>query len=177
MFHQSVWQPHSFVIEGLTNLCLFFQEKKLILWKHHSLIHRSLIGAARPSQIRTALRTTWLWRLFTAGSASSAQTRWTSCASRQPTSHLRYYIYYLFMDLWFIQPRTQCFCCGQIHYGGTWEGIGPWKSRLFWALFNGIELFVAQKSWDFHGPTLPMARVINFPKSKKLHTGLYQSDP
>ncbi len=27
----------------------------------------------------------------------------------------------------------------QIHYEGKWEGVGPWKSRLFWALWNGIE--------------------------------------
>jgi hypothetical protein len=23
---------------------------------------------------------------------------------------------------------------GSIHYEGKWEGVGPWKSRLFWAL-------------------------------------------
>ncbi len=27
-----------------------------------------------------------------------------------------------------IRPR------GQIHYEGKWEGVGPWKSRLFWVL-------------------------------------------
>ncbi len=25
------------------------------------------------------------------------------------------------------------------HYKGQWEGVGPWKSRVFWALWNGIE--------------------------------------
>ncbi len=29
--------------------------------------------------------------------------------------------------------------CGQIHYEGKWEWVRPWKSRLFWALLNGIE--------------------------------------
>jgi hypothetical protein len=31
------------------------------------------------------------------------------------------------------------FWCVQIHYEGKWEGIGAWKSRLFRALWNGIE--------------------------------------
>ncbi len=29
--------------------------------------------------------------------------------------------------------------CGQIHYMGKWERVGPWKSRLFWAS-NGTHL-------------------------------------
>jgi hypothetical protein len=28
----------------------------------------------------------------------------------------------------------EMFGCVQIHYEGKWEGVGPWKSRLFWAL-------------------------------------------
>jgi hypothetical protein len=28
----------------------------------------------------------------------------------------------------------QNFDAGSIHYEGKWEGVGPWKSRLFWAL-------------------------------------------
>jgi hypothetical protein len=28
---------------------------------------------------------------------------------------------------------------GSINYSGKWEGVGPWKSRLFWALWNSIE--------------------------------------
>ncbi len=31
------------------------------------------------------------------------------------------------------------FWCGKIHYESKWEWVGPWKSRLFWALWNGIE--------------------------------------
>ncbi len=31
------------------------------------------------------------------------------------------------------------FWCGQIHNVGKWEGVGPWKLRVFWALWNGIE--------------------------------------
>ncbi len=27
----------------------------------------------------------------------------------------------------------------QIHYVGKWEGVGPWKWRVFWDLWNGIE--------------------------------------
>jgi hypothetical protein len=37
---------------------------------------------------------------------------------------------------------AQCvmlFDAGSIHYLGKWEGVGPWKSRVFWALCNGIE--------------------------------------
>ncbi len=48
-------------------------------------------------------------------------------------------------------PMCNAFYAGSIHYKGKWEGVGPWKSRLFWALWNGIEPigkchFWAQKS-------------------------------
>ncbi len=43
------------------------------------------------------------------------------------------------MHLWFIQPHAKWFWCEQIHYKGKWEGVGPWKVRVFWALWNGIE--------------------------------------
>ena len=36
--------------------------------------------------------------------------------------------------------------------------------------------FRAQKSIDFHGPTLPMALSMDLPASKELHTGPYQSE-
>ncbi len=29
--------------------------------------------------------------------------------------------------------------CIGIHYERKWEGVGPWNSRVFWALWNGIE--------------------------------------
>jgi hypothetical protein len=31
-------------------------------------------------------------------------------------------------------PVRNAFDAGQIHYDGNWEGVGPWKSRHFWAL-------------------------------------------
>jgi hypothetical protein len=31
------------------------------------------------------------------------------------------------------------FGCVYIHYEGKWEGVGPWNSRVFWALGNSIE--------------------------------------
>ena len=31
-------------------------------------------------------------------------------------------------------PVHNAFDAGSIHYLGNWEGIGPWKSRVFWAL-------------------------------------------
>jgi hypothetical protein len=34
----------------------------------------------------------------------------------------------------------------QIHYEGKWEGVGPWKSRLFW----GPEK-AGRKGWDGKG--------------------------
>ncbi len=34
---------------------------------------------------------------------------------------------------------TQFLWCVQIHYEGKWEGVWPWKSKHFWALWNGIE--------------------------------------
>ena len=39
--------------------------------------------------------------------------------------------------LWFIRgPVHNAFDASSIHYEGMWEGVGPWKSRLFWALWN-----------------------------------------
>jgi hypothetical protein len=31
-------------------------------------------------------------------------------------------------------PVRNAFDAGSIHYKGMLEGVGPWKSRLFWAL-------------------------------------------
>jgi hypothetical protein len=31
-------------------------------------------------------------------------------------------------------PVRNAFDAGSIHYEGKWEGVGPWKSRLFWVL-------------------------------------------
>jgi hypothetical protein len=31
-------------------------------------------------------------------------------------------------------PVRNAFVAGNIHYEGKWEEVGPWKSRLFWAL-------------------------------------------
>ncbi len=36
-------------------------------------------------------------------------------------------------------PVRNAFNSVSIHYKGKWEGIGPWKSRVFWALLNDIE--------------------------------------
>jgi hypothetical protein len=36
-------------------------------------------------------------------------------------------------------PVRNDFWCGQIHYLGKSEGVGPWKLRVFWALWNDIE--------------------------------------
>jgi len=30
-------------------------------------------------------------------------------------------------------PMHNAFDAGSIHYKGKWKGVGPWKSRLFWA--------------------------------------------
>ncbi len=40
----------------------------------------------------------------------------------------------------FLRPVRNAFVAGSIHYLGKWEGVGPWKSRICWALWNGIEL-------------------------------------
>ena len=39
----------------------------------------------------------------------------------------------------------------------------------------GSSCFRAQKSLDFHGPTLPMALVMDLPPSNTLHTAPYKS--
>jgi hypothetical protein len=31
-------------------------------------------------------------------------------------------------------PVRNAFDAGSIHYLGKWEGVGPWKLRVFWAL-------------------------------------------
>jgi hypothetical protein len=36
-------------------------------------------------------------------------------------------------------PVHNAFDAGSIHYDGKWEVVGPWKSRVFWALRNSIE--------------------------------------
>jgi hypothetical protein len=44
------------------------------------------------------------------------------------------------MHLWFIRPRVRnAFDAGSIHYLGKREGVGPWESRVFWALWSGME--------------------------------------
>ncbi len=47
-------------------------------------------------------------------------------------------------------PVRNAFDVGIIHYEGKWEGAGPWKWRLFWALWNGIGISRAQSP-----PTCP----------------------
>jgi hypothetical protein len=57
------------------------------------------------------------------------------------------------------------FDAGSIHYLGKWEGVGPWKSQLFWAS-NGMALAyrlnaISQgpKKSQFPGPNpLPLGR-------------------
>ncbi len=39
----------------------------------------------------------------------------------------------------------------EILYEGKWEGVGPWKSRLFWHRAIRQVPFEAQKSGDFLG--------------------------
>ncbi len=36
-------------------------------------------------------------------------------------------------------PVRNAFDAGSIYYEGKWKGVGPWKSRVFWALWNFIE--------------------------------------
>jgi hypothetical protein len=36
-------------------------------------------------------------------------------------------------------PVHNAFGAGSIHYEGKREMVGPWKSRVFWALCNGIK--------------------------------------
>jgi hypothetical protein len=40
-------------------------------------------------------------------------------------------------------PVCNAFVEGSIHYEGKWEGVGPWKSRLYWPC--KIASFWAQK--------------------------------
>jgi hypothetical protein len=49
---------------------------------------------------------------------------------------------------------------GKIHYEGQWERVGPWKSRLFWALLTlpvfekcSLVPFQGPKKSRFSGPT------------------------
>jgi hypothetical protein len=43
-------------------------------------------------------------------------------------------------------PYVQ-FLFGQIHYEGKWEGVEPWKSRLFCAQWNGTWAVVFLSGW------------------------------
>jgi hypothetical protein len=44
------------------------------------------------------------------------------------------------MHLRLYGPVRNAFDAGIIHYEGKREGVGPRKSKLFWALLIGIEL-------------------------------------
>jgi hypothetical protein len=39
----------------------------------------------------------------------------------------------------FYSPVRNAFDAGSIHYDVKWKGVGPWKSRLFWTLWNSIQ--------------------------------------
>ncbi len=76
----------------------------------------------------------------------------------------------------FIQPCSSCFGCVHIHYEG--EVVGPWNSRDFWALWNGIEpigechFFGGPKNSRIPRPTpLPLLQVMEMQASKSLCTG------
>jgi hypothetical protein len=61
------------------------------------------------------------------------------------------------------------------------SGVGPLKSRLFWALCNGIEQLgechLGQKKSRFPGPNpLPLVLVMDPPASQAFLTGPYQSE-
>ncbi len=77
-------------------------------------------------------------------------------------------------------PVHNAFDAGSIHYEGKWEGVGPWKLRLFWAPVkwhraNRRVRFGAQKSRDFQSPTPShLSSYWMLPASKALHTGLYE---
>jgi hypothetical protein len=63
---------------------------------------------------------------------------------------------------------------------GKWEGVGPWKSRVFWAPNrNPYQLDAIsqdQNNSRFSGPNpLPIAHVMDLHASKTLHTGPYKS--
>ncbi len=69
---------------------------------------------------------------------------------------------------------------GQIHNLGKWEGVGPWKLRLFGPCEIASNL-QANAIWGpkksiFPGPyPLPLAQVMDLPASKALNTGPFQS--
>ncbi len=73
------------------------------------------------------------------------------------------------------------FDAGSIHCEGKWEGVAPRKSRLFWALLNGIEPSVlsviwVQKESRFPGRTaLPLALVMDAARIKSSMHGPYKS--
>jgi hypothetical protein len=61
------------------------------------------------------------------------------------------------------------------------RGMGPWKSRLSWALCNGIEQLgechLGPKKLGFPGPNpLPLAQVMDLPARRALSTGPYESE-
>jgi hypothetical protein len=69
----------------------------------------------------------------------------------------------------------------QLHYKGKWEGVGPWKSILFWALWHGIvplgECHLGPKKVEIsraqHPPICPSN---GFARIKPITTGQYQSE-
>ncbi len=53
-------------------------------------------------------------------------------------------------------PVRNAFDAGSIHYLGKWEGVGPWKSRVFWALWNGIEPIGGPKNSRNHSTNITL---------------------
>ncbi len=37
-------------------------------------------------------------------------------------------------------PVRNAFDAGSIHYLGKWEGVGPWKTRVFWGLYEMAQI-------------------------------------
>ncbi len=57
------------------------------------------------------------------------------------------------------------FDASNIHYKGKWKGVSP----EYWDFgpLNGNKQSKCQldpKSWDFHGPPLPVAQIMDLPK-------------
>jgi hypothetical protein len=73
--------------------------------------------------------------------------------------HINYLCTY---DLY--SPVHNAFDAGSIHYEGMREGVGPWKTRVFGALWNGIEptgeCHLGPKKLRFPGPySLPLTQL------------------
>jgi hypothetical protein len=85
------------------------------------------------------------------------------CMNREGTITINVPVVYMAQDVMTLM--------GENPFRGQLEGVGPENQDFFGPEMGKREAraILTQKSWDFQGSPLPMARVMDFPPSKSLN--------